>query len=411
MTIELINQFSISIFVMAFFFILEYFLSIFLKKKIHEFSDTITNTACGIIERSIFILFAFVYYGSFVYVYNNFRLFTFPNNWLTTVVLFLAVDLLWYFYHRMGHVVNFFWAAHITHHQSEQYNLTLSFRVSSLQLFIRMGFWMLLPIIGFDPWETTFIIGINAAYQFFIHTKLINKMGFLEKIFITPSHHRVHHGKNTQYIDKNYGGIFVIWDKMFGTFAEEKEEVQYGITKPLNSNNPMKAWFHYYIDLYQASKQIKGIKNKIKLWFKGPESLTFYYDSLEKENYKLRVLSNNTKWYVGIQFSLLMISLPTMYYFYGHLISSAEVAVLIVYASYSAMSFSSVLEYSPKSFYFEIIRILFTVFIFASFTFIFQNDIFYYLSFIYFLVFMFWLLMYKKNSFSASSKLTDQSNN
>ena len=181
MTIDLINSFSLSMAIMVFFFVLEYFVSLALKKKVFEFSDTVTNAACGIIERGIFVLFAFIYYGTFEYIYTNFRLFTIPINLITTLVLFLAVDLLWYCYHRCGHVINVFWAAHITHHQSEQYNLTLSFRVSSLQLFIRMFFWMILPLLGFDPWHTTFIIGINAAYQFFIHTRLINKLGFLEK--------------------------------------------------------------------------------------------------------------------------------------------------------------------------------------------------------------------------------------
>ena len=247
MTVELTKAFAFSIITMLALVIGEYAVSRWMKKRVFEFSDSLTNLACGILERTIFLLFVVIYYASFTYFYNNYSLVHIPINPFTTVVLFIAVDFLWYWYHRAGHEINVLWAAHITHHQSEEYNLTLSFRVSAIQLIIRMFFWLWLPILGFDPALTTLIIGINGAYQFFIHTRLINKLGFLEKILVTPSHHRVHHGKNKKYIDKNYGGIFIIWDRIFGTFEREVEEVQYGITKPMRSHNPIVTWFHYFI--------------------------------------------------------------------------------------------------------------------------------------------------------------------
>lgn len=360
MTIDFVkslNSFSLSIAIMVLFFVAEYFISLGLKKKVFEFSDTIANTVCGIIERSIYILFAAIYFGSFEFVHENFAIFSIPKTWWSAAILFVAIDFLWYMYHRSGHVINLLWAAHITHHQSEQYNLTLSFRVSSLQLFIRMFFWMILPFLGFDPLQTTVIIGINAAYQFFIHTRLINRLGFLEHIFVTPSHHRVHHGKNPQYIDKNYGGIFIFWDKLFGTFQKEEEEVQYGVTKPLNSYNPFQAWFHYFFDLYHASKMEKGFKNKVKIWFAGPETLGPYYDSLEPKEFKPNVLSPSLKWYIGVQFAFLCYVCIVMFKWYGpnSYLSNSEIMAILLFVSYSAVSFAAILENKRSAIYLEIV--------------------------------------------------------
>ena len=347
-----LNAFSLSVALMVLFFCAEYLISLGLKKKYFEFSDTITNTLCGIIERSIYIVFGFFYYGAFEFVYTHFHLFEIPNNWATKIILFVLVDLLWYVYHRSGHVINLFWAAHITHHQSEQYNLTLSFRVSSLQLFIRMFFWMALPLLGFDPVLTTVIIGINAAYQFFIHTRLVNRLGILEEIFVTPSHHRVHHGKNPEYIDKNYGGILIIWDKLFGTFQREQAEVQYGITKPLDSHNPFMAWFHYYIDLYHATKLEEGWRNKLRLLWAGPESLAKYYNYKQSEAFVPRKLSTHMKRYLGTQFAVLCGLCVAMFAWFGpdNYLRYREMFVIVLYVSFSGIIYAAILDNKPRVF-------------------------------------------------------------
>ncbi|MCX6181952.1 MAG: sterol desaturase family protein [Bacteroidetes bacterium] len=353
----MIKPFAYSIAVMIFFLLVEYIFSRLMKKKVFEFSDTLTNLACGIMERTLFLLFAVLYYTSFNFIYDHFALFTIPKNWWTIVILFFTVDFLWYWYHRAGHEINVLWAAHITHHQSEEYNFSLSFRVSAFQLVIRMFFWLWLPLIGFDPILTTLIIGINAAYQFFIHTRLVDKLGVLEKVLVTPSHHRVHHGRNEQYIDKNYGGIFIIWDKIFGTFTEEKEEVAYGITKPLKSRNPVHAWFHYYLDLIGAAKQVKGLRNKLRVFFEGPETMGAYYDSLAKDYEVMPKEDKKLRSYLVVQYAII----TTLFfgaYFYNEELSFSATLIVASFVIYSALSLGFVLDRHKWSFVLEVCRLI-----------------------------------------------------
>ena len=328
MTVDLTKAFAFSIITMMALVLGEFALSKLMKKKVFDFSDSLTNLACGILERTIFLLFVVIYYASFQYFYIHFSIAHIPVNWMTNIILFLAVDFLWYWYHRAGHEINILWAAHITHHQSEEYNFTLSFRVSAFQLIIRMFFWLWLPIIGFDPGITTLIIGINAAYQFFIHTRLINRLGILEKIIITPSHHRVHHGKNEVYIDKNYGGILVIWDKLFGTFEEEKEEVKYGITKPMKSHTTIASWFHYFFDLWNAAKYENGIMSKIKIFLKGPETLSNYYENHKQTEVKEIKADERLRYYFITQFFIIVMLFISIYYYID--VMSKEVQYTII---------------------------------------------------------------------------------
>lgn len=357
MTVELTKAFAYSIITMLALVLGEYAVSRWMKKRVFEFSDSLTNLACGILERTIFLLFVVIYYAAFTYFHEHFSIAHIPVNPLTTVILFIAVDFLWYWYHRAGHEINVLWAAHITHHQSEEYNFTLSFRVSAFQLIIRMFFWLWLPILGFDPALTTLIIGINGAYQFFIHTRLINKLGFLENILVTPSHHRVHHGKNEKYIDKNYGGIFIIWDRIFGTFEREVEEVQYGITKPMKSHNPIVAWFHYFIDLYNASKLEKGLKNKIRIFLAGPETLGKYYDKHKTEAPKDIRANKNLKIYLLTQFTLISAVFAAVYYYTDTMPMPVQY-IAITFLVFSTLSLGFVLDRHPISFALEMFRIV-----------------------------------------------------
>jgi alkylglycerol monooxygenase len=394
MTVELTKAFAFSIITMILLVLGEYFISKLMKKKVFEFSDSLTNLACGVLERTIFLLFVVIYYASFTYFYNNFSLTHIPINPLTTVILFIAIDFLWYWYHRAGHEINILWAAHITHHQSEEYNFTLSFRVSAIQLIIRMFFWLWLPIIGFDPALTTLIIGINGAYQFFIHTRLINKLGFLEKILVTPSHHRVHHGKNEKYIDKNYGGIFIIWDKLFGTFEKEVEEVQYGITKPMKSHNPIVAWFHYFIDLYKASKQEIGLKNKIRIFLAGPETLGPYYDKNKTETPKDIRAEKSIKFYLLTQFTIIIVIFASVYYYTDTMPMSIQY-IAISFLVLSTLSLGFVLDRHTISFGLELFRIVgMSVGIFMS-LYMMQLPKYYVLSMIPSLIFIPWIVRNK----------------
>ncbi len=403
MTVELTKAFAFSIITMLALVIGEYAVSRWMKKRVFEFSDSLTNLACGILERTIFLLFVVIYYASFTYFYNNYSLVHIPINPFTTVVLFIAVDFLWYWYHRAGHEINVLWAAHITHHQSEEYNFTLSFRVSAIQLIIRMFFWLWLPILGFDPALTTLIIGINGAYQFFIHTRLINKLGFLEKILVTPSHHRVHHGKNEKYIDKNYGGIFIIWDRIFGTFEREVEEVQYGITKPMRSHNPIVTWFHYFIDLYNASKLEKGLKNKIRIFLGGPETLGKYYDQHKTEAPKDIRAHKDIKVYLLTQFTLISTLFAAVYYYTDTMPIPVQY-IAIAFLVFSTVSLGFVLDRHPFSFALEMFRIVgMSTGIFIS-LYIAQMPQYYVFSLLPAVVFIPWIIK-RKDSFKKEKEV------
>jgi len=177
-------------------------------------------------------------------VLYEYRLFTLPTAWWTFVLLFFAEDLCYYAFHRASHECRFFWAAHINHHSSQHYNLSTALRQSWTTPFTGPWFWMPLPLLGFAPWMVLTQQAISLLYQYWIHTESIGRLGWFETIFNTPSHHRVHHGANARYLDRNHAGILIIWDKLFGSFEPESEKVHYGITTQLTSHNPFHIAFH-----------------------------------------------------------------------------------------------------------------------------------------------------------------------
>jgi sterol desaturase/sphingolipid hydroxylase (fatty acid hydroxylase superfamily) len=214
---------------------LEYFLSKVQGKKFYKFKDTIANLNVGIAERLIDCFSIGIFYFYYDYLQKNLGFFDIKSGVFSWIALLLLTDLLWYWYHRLGHEVNILWSVHIVHHQSEEFNFTVSARITIFQAIARTFFWSILPIIGFNADMISIVLLIHGIYPFFTHTRTVGKLGFLEYIFVTPSHHRVHHASNEQYLDKNYSDMFIFWDKLFGTFAEEIEEPVYGLTKPLKS--------------------------------------------------------------------------------------------------------------------------------------------------------------------------------
>ncbi len=244
--------------------------SVWSGRKVYRFNDFVANMGCGIGSQ---IVGAFTKAGIFaVYlaVYDNWRLFTLENSVLTWVVTFLLIDLLYYWFHRFSHEINFLWAAHIVHHQSEEYNLSVALRQSWWQgLF---SFWFYIPVafLGVHPLTIVTVGAFVTLYQFWIHTKALGKLGPLEWLFNTPSHHRVHHGSDPKYIDRNHAGTLIIWDKLFGTFQKEEEEPLYGITTPLNTWDPLRANFHYYQDLFTLAKKATRWPDKIRVFLKPP---------------------------------------------------------------------------------------------------------------------------------------------
>ncbi len=178
-----------------------------------------------------------------VLIYEH-RLFTLPVTWWTFLLLFVAEDLCYYAFHRASHEIRFFWAAHINHHSSQHYNLSTALRQSWTTPLTGPWFWLPLPLFGFAPWMVLTQQAISLLYQYWIHTEAIGRMGWFEHVFNTPSHHRVHHGANPRYLDRNHAGILLIWDKRFGSVEPESEKVHYGLTTNLTSHNPFHIAFH-----------------------------------------------------------------------------------------------------------------------------------------------------------------------
>uniref|UniRef100_A0A8D2Q955 Alkylglycerol monooxygenase n=1 Tax=Varanus komodoensis TaxID=61221 RepID=A0A8D2Q955_VARKO len=232
--------------------------------------DSIASLSAGVLSQLPEALFRSVEITIFIYVWENYRLMELPwdSPW-TWYLTFLGVDFGYYWFHRMAHEINLLWAGHQAHHSSEYYNLFTALRQSLLQKYTSWIFY--LPMALFIPPSVYAVhIQFNLLYQFWIHTEVINNLGPLEFILNTPSHHRVHHGRNPYCIDKNYGGTLIIWDRMFGTFVAEKDKIKYGLTHPINTFEPFKIQFHHLIYIWKTFWNTPGFFNKVSVVFKGP---------------------------------------------------------------------------------------------------------------------------------------------
>lgn len=239
-------------------------------RKLYRLPDAIANLSCGITSQLSGLFMRVLAIGVYELVFSNFALFTLEKNGLYWLGLFLLTDFAYYWAHRMSHEINLFWGGHVVHHQSEEYNLSVALRQSSFQVVWTFAFSLPIALLGFETLDFALISALNTLYQFWIHTETIHKMGWFEYIFNTPSHHRVHHGRNPKYIDKNHAGSLIIWDKMFGTFQPEEERPTYGITKPVNSWNAVWANFSHYAEMGKDLKRISNWRDKIRYLFNKP---------------------------------------------------------------------------------------------------------------------------------------------
>jgi sterol desaturase/sphingolipid hydroxylase (fatty acid hydroxylase superfamily) len=186
------------------------------------------------------------------------------------VLAFVLVDFAFYWFHRSAHMVNLLWATHVVHHSSEDYNLTVGLRHSSIENLFSALFYIPMAVLGM-PWQMFLIVySLNLLHQFWVHTKLIKHLGWLELVFSTPSHHRVHHARNPKYIDRNFGGTLIIWDRLFGTFKQEEDEPVYGITTPIQALNPMTVNLHAFRDLFAWLPQMRSLGDKLRFLFRAP---------------------------------------------------------------------------------------------------------------------------------------------
>ena len=250
--------------------IVEYIYGRMIGKNTYRLNDTVTSITIGMISRFPTMLNLGVQSVIFVYIssYLNLELLSVKNPF-TWIIAFLLYDLSYYWMHRMHHEIKILWATHSVHHHGEDYNLATALRQTSTGWLWKWIFYMPMIMLGVPVEVFIAVAGVNLVYQFWVHTEHIGHLGFMEKIFITPMNHRIHHAKNKEYIDANYGGVFIIWDRMFGTYTPQKPELApvYGTATPLNSWNPLWANFQVFSIMIKDTIKTKSWKDKIRVWF------------------------------------------------------------------------------------------------------------------------------------------------
>jgi sterol desaturase/sphingolipid hydroxylase (fatty acid hydroxylase superfamily) len=241
---------------------LEVFLSNYQHKKLYTWRETVTTFFLSVVNGLLDLIIRGFYLILLSFVFQ-FRLFEIYNPVVYWSLLFLLVDFQFYWLHSLEHYCRVFWAAHVTHHSAEKMNVTVGFRASLMRPLYDFVFFLPLPLFGFRPIEILLMYSVSQIWAVFVHTEMIRKMGWLELVFVTPSHHRVHHASNEKYLDKNMGMVLIIWDRLFGTFqeelpAEEYEPIRYGLTKPLPDQGLFHVIFHEWMNIWRDVTQ-KGI--------------------------------------------------------------------------------------------------------------------------------------------------------
>ena len=290
--------------------IIEFIYGLIVKNNTYRINDTFVSISIGLISRFPVILNLGFNAFLFTLAATTFNLKLLPlDSWATWVIAFLMYDLTYYIQHRMHHEIKILWATHVVHHHGEEYNLATALRQTSTGFLWKWMFYIPMMVIGIPAEVFATVGGINLLYQYWVHTEHIPKLGWMEKVFITPSNHRVHHAKNPEYIDANYGGVFIIWDRIFGTYIEEKDDVKpvYGTVKALNSWNPIWANFQVFYNMFLDSMRTKKLSDKFKVWYAPtywrPSDVEAKYPSkpVDLKNKYNPFMSTSTKVFAAIQ--------------------------------------------------------------------------------------------------------------
>jgi sterol desaturase/sphingolipid hydroxylase (fatty acid hydroxylase superfamily) len=269
------------------------------KQKTYTIKDTVQNVYLMLLNGGLDLLFRAIYVGIIlIFFYNNRLVEPIQNPWLYWIVLLVSEDFMYYWLHRVDHYCRLFWATHVTHHSSPQFNLTVGFRSSVMEPLYRFIYFIPLALCGFQPIDIAFIYAATQTWGILVHTEKINKVGWLEYIFVTPSHHRVHHGSNPKYLDKNMGMFLIIWDRLFGTFqpeltANEYQPIRYGLTKPLQNEGPVNIVFHEWKNIWKDLRK-KGLTLKERWnYLFGPPGWS--HDGSSFTSSQLRKLEKDTR--------------------------------------------------------------------------------------------------------------------
>jgi len=253
-----------------------------LTKKKRRWKDTLANSLIFVshqlVEKTAYASLGFVALLPF-YLITPWHI---PMTMWTWLIALLVADFTYYWMHRLEHQHRILWASHSVHHSSKDYNLTVGFRLSLIEGLFEWIFLVPMILLGFNPFQAIVALVLIAQYQHWIHTEHIGKLGWLDEVFNTPSVHRVHHGSNNQYLDKNYGGILMLWDKMFGTYQREEATVIYGLTRNINTNNVLKILFVEFTRIGSDYNKCRNSRDRLKIVFGGLSWRPLYFDTTKK---------------------------------------------------------------------------------------------------------------------------------
>ena len=341
----------------------------------YRLNDSIAAISLGLISRLPPLLNLGIQGVVWTYVATNLNMSLMPkDSWVTWVIAFLFYDLCYYWMHRMSHEVKVLWASHVVHHQGEEFNLSTALRQTSSGWLWKWIFYIPMFMVGI-PGEVFFTVAaINLLYQFWVHTEHIKTLGALELIFITPSNHRIHHAQNPEYIDANYGGVFIIWDRIFGTYIPERDDLKpiYGTVKPLRSWNPIWSNLEIYHQMIRDTIHTKTLKNKIKVWFSStrwrPEDVyeKFPHVTNDLEDFEKYDPDANrtTKFFTSVQF-IINSSISTIIIFTIADQSYLQSCMLAIMLVASTTLVTSIIENKKWGYQSELVRSIFTILLFA----------------------------------------------
>jgi len=298
---------------------IELLISNYQHRNWYNWRDTAANVYLMLFNSLIELVIRMFYLGIFVYLLDI-HLIQFTNPVVYWVMLFVLIDFLYYWLHRFDHEIRLFWAVHVTHHSSSFMNFTVGFRSSVFQPLYRFFYFLPLPLLGFEPLDILFVFAATQMWGIFVHTEMVRKMGWLEHVLVTPSHHRVHHASNPKYLDKNMGMFLIIWDKLFGTFQaelpdSEYEPIKYGLTRPLVKEDPGTLIFHEWSDIRRDVTR-NDIGWKERWWYLfGPPGWS--HDGSRKTSEQMRAQENG-KSLTPSHLTEELVEVPTLVNIDGH---------------------------------------------------------------------------------------------
>jgi sterol desaturase/sphingolipid hydroxylase (fatty acid hydroxylase superfamily) len=342
----------------------------------YRVNDSLNSLTAGVLSRMTGIIKQLIPLTIYVVIYEHIALISFEKSWWVWLLAFVLYDFCYYWNHRLGHEMNILWAAHVVHHSSEEYNLTTALRQSGSSVFSWV-FYLPMALLGFDPVTLITVGSLNLIYQFWVHTRHIPKLGWYEWVFVTPSNHRVHHAQNQIYIDRNYGGVFIVWDRLFGSFQEELDTDKpiYGIRKALKSWNPLWANVHVYTQLCKDCWHAHSWRDKCLIWFKR----TGWRPADVEQNYPLgkvdlsrfkkfdTQLSLANKLYSVLQY-ILVVFVGLLLMMNVQIISAFEQIALAVFVLFASVSAGLMLENKPIAIYLEWSKLLLILATLVSYT-------------------------------------------